>query len=231
MSRLNIKKLPRAKGRTLIIGDVHGCLEELETIVDAFSPESKDRLISVGDLINGGPDSPGVLKFARKHNIYTVLGNHEMRLLKAWFKEDPSLLRNKDKRTYRQLKKADWEWMASWPHVIRIPSTNTIIVHGGFHPFKPWRKQKPEEISTIQVIDSKGRPARRADAPKGKPWGKTWKGPEHIYYGHTPRPEPMIHPKSTGLDTGCVYGYLLTAISIPDEEFFQVKAQRAYADD
>ena len=231
MSRLHIKKLPRAKGRTLIIGDVHGCLEELETIVDAFAPSSKDRLISVGDLINGGPDSPGVLKFARKNNVYSVLGNHEMRFLRARLRDDTELLRKRDLRTYRQLKRADWEYIGSWPHVIRIPSTNHIIVHGGFHPFKPWRKQNPEEVTTIQVIDNKGRPARRADAPKGKPWGKTWKGPEHIYYGHTPRPEPVVHSMATGLDTGCVYGYCLTAISIPDMEFFQVQAQRAYVDD
>jgi predicted phosphodiesterase len=231
MPRLNIRKLPRPKGRTLIIGDVHGCLEELEAIVSAFKPTSKDHLIAVGDLVNGGPDSAGVLKFARAHSIYPVLGNHEMRLLDARQSKKTSGIRAKDARTLSQLKNGDWEWMATWPHVIRIPSINVIVVHGGFHPFKPWRKQKPDEITSIQVIDSKGQPTKRAEAPDGKPWGETWKGPEHVYYGHTPRPEVALTQYTTGLDTGCVYGYILSAISLPEREIYQIEAQRPYIDD
>jgi predicted phosphodiesterase len=230
MPKVVIKRLPPCSGRTLIIGDVHGCADELKTLLEAFSPRNEDRIIAVGDLINRGPDSLGVLELVRSHKIEPILGNHEIRLLKAWKKDKTSLMKSKDKPTYSQLTDADWEWIQTWPHVLEIPSLNALVVHGGFAPGIAWNKQEPGVVTSIQVLDKKGLPAKRSDSPSGHPWAESWTGPEHVYYGHTPRPHPLFHPFATGLDTGCLYGYTLTAIALPEKEIFRAHARRNYVD-
>jgi predicted phosphodiesterase len=228
MAALTIKQLPPCPGRTLVIGDVHGCAEELATLIEAFAPSSRDRLLSTGDLINRGPDSPAVLRLARQHRIQPVLGNHEIRLLRAWQSGNSSLLKSSDLPTFKALTPADWEWIAGWPHVLRIPSLKALVVHGGFLPGVPWEKQDPGTVTRIQVLDRRGAPAKRSECPSGKPWAASWAGPEHAYYGHTPRPHPLFHPHASGLDTGCVYGYSLTALSLPEAEIYRVHARRPY---
>ncbi|NDV62438.1 metallophosphoesterase [Puniceicoccales bacterium CK1056] len=230
MAKLTVKCLPPCSGRTLIIGDIHGCADELETLLDAFSARKEDRIIAAGDLINRGPDSVGVLKLVRKHAIEPILGNHEMRLLKAWQKDKSSLLKSKDKPSFKKLSETDWKWIETWPHVLEIPSLKTLVVHGGFAQGVAWKKQDPEIVTRIQVLDKKGLPAKRSDAPSGRPWAESWSGPEHVYYGHTPRPHPLFHPFATGLDTGCLYGYTLTGISLPEKEIFRVHARKNYVD-
>lgn len=228
MSELHIKTLTPCSGRTLVMGDVHGCAEELATLIRAFAPRPGDRMVAVGDLINRGPDSRGVLDLVREWKIEAVLGNHENRLLKAYRSGNPGTLKSKDANTYAVLRDKDFATLTGWPHFLHIPSLKSIVVHGGIDPANPWPEQVPETILTIQVLDEKGAPARRADAPTGTPWAANWKGPEHIFYGHTPRPHPLCHPYATGLDTGCVYGYTLTAVVLPEIEFLRVHARKAY---
>lgn len=225
------KSLPPCPGRTLIVGDVHGCREELEILIDAFGPRQGDRIISTGDLINRGPDSPGVLDLARHHGIEPVLGNHEIRLLKAWESGQAECLKARDRRTLGELKEADWRWIRTWPHVLELHQARSLVVHGGFLPDQPWRGQPPGVVTRIQVLDRMGLPAKRSNAPAGRPWAADWKGPEHVFYGHTPRPHPLTHPFATGLDTGCVYGYTLSGIILPDREVYRVHARRAYVED
>lgn len=228
MATLKIQNLPPCPGRTLFIGDVHGCAEELETLIEAFSPREGDRLVALGDLINRGPDSLGVLQLIRSHAIHCLLGNHEQRFLAAWQSGNKDLLKSKDKKTYARLADSDFEEILTWPHVIHISSLNVLAVHGGFGPGIPWRDQDPFLVTHIQVLDSLGRPAKRSDAPNGHPWAEKWNGPEHVVYGHTPRPHPLHHARATGLNTGCVYGYTLTGLSLPDGELYRAHAHRAY---
>ncbi len=70
-------------GRTIAIGDVHGCARELEKLLKKLNPQKSDRIIQLGDLINKGPDSHAAISLARSHDIQSIMGNHEMRLLKA----------------------------------------------------------------------------------------------------------------------------------------------------
>lgn len=232
MPNLHIQTLQPCQGRTLIIGDVHGCAEELATLVEAFSPRPQDRLMATGDLINRGPDSPAVLDLVRRHRIQCVLGNHEQRLLSAWQSGNPDLVtKSADKATLASLKASDWEWILTWPHVLRVPSLKLLVVHGGFAPGVSVPEQDPDIITMIQVVDPSGRPAKRSKAPAGRPWADLWNGPEHVIYGHTPRPHPLLHPHATGIDTGCVYGYTLTAVCFPSMEFYRVRARRRYMPD
>lgn len=231
MSGLIIESLPPCKGRTLLIGDIHGCADELKQLLAKFDPKKKDRIIALGDLVNRGPKSRKVMKIARKYGILPILGNHEIRLLEAWKTKRIGPLKLKDRLTYAALRKSDWEWMETWPHVYRIKSLNLIAVHGGFLPGKNWKKQSPRLVTSIQVIDKKGNPTKRSQNANGKPWANFWIGPEHVVYGHTPRKQPLKHQKATGLDTGCVYGNSLTALSLPQFKFYRVRAERVYVDD
>ena len=70
-------------GRTIAIGDVHGCAREFEKLLKKLKPQKSDRIIQLGDLINKGPDSHEAIELARAHDIQTIMGNHEMRLLRA----------------------------------------------------------------------------------------------------------------------------------------------------
>ena len=104
-----------------------------------------------------------------------------------------------------------------------------MIVHGGFLPNKPWQTQGSDLITNIQVIDKKGKAAKRSDAPNAAPWADSWSGSPFVVYGHTPRPRVFERRGSIGIDTGCVYGGHLTAYIIEDKSLIQVRAHKAYA--
>ena len=229
MAKLQIVKLPPVTGRTLIIGDVHGCLLELKSIIDQFSPTNNDRMITVGDLINRGPNNRGTLKFARKNGILSVLGNHEKKLLNAWKAGDRGRLNSSSWRTLKEIDDKYWNWIDSWPHIYNIPSLKSLVVHGGFIPGKKWKKQTPSDVTYVQVIDHRGRATKQALNSHALPWADFWTGKKHVFYGHTPRPNPLLHARATGLDTGCVYGFYLTAVSLPDFTFYKVPASRTYS--
>ncbi|HNL01940.1 MAG TPA: metallophosphoesterase, partial [Leptospiraceae bacterium] len=62
--------------RTIFIGDVHGCVDELKEMIGILGPTREDRIILLGDLINRGPDSPGVVRFVFENGFESLMGNH-----------------------------------------------------------------------------------------------------------------------------------------------------------
>lgn len=214
--------------RTLIIGDVHGCVDELQALLKAARHRPGDRVIFVGDLVNRGPDSHGVLALARSIRAESVLGNHERRLLRFRASGDESLLKSYDPETLEQLTPEDWAYMEAMPLTIELIDAVSVVVHGGFLPALPWQDQPAEIVTRIQVIDAEGQAAKRSDVENGTPWADLWQGPPFVYYGHTPRPELFERPFSLGLDTGCVLGGQLSACILPGKHIVQVPARQAY---
>ena len=215
--------------RTIAIGDVHGCADEFEELLTKLKLKPEDRLIQVGDLVNRGPDSHRVIELARKYQVEAIIGNHELRLLTARKKKKPSLLNQYDQTTVEQLTADDWEYLKAMPKFLYDAQIDTVIVHGGFLPNKPWQTQGSDLITNIQVIDRKGKPAKRSDAPDAAPWADSWGGSPFVVYGHTPRPRVFERKGSIGIDTGCVYGGHLTAYIIEDKSLVQVRAHNTYA--
>ncbi len=215
--------------RTIAIGDVHGCADEFEELLNALELEPDDRVIQVGDLINRGPKSHQAIQLAQEYNVECILGNHELRLLTARKREDDGLLKTYDFETVEQLTKSDWKFMSKMSKYIYDAKQNTVVVHGGFLPHQPWQDQPLDVITKIQVIDRKGRAAKRSDAPNEPSWAVSWGGDPFAVYGHTPRPNVLTLPSSIGIDTGCVYGGHLTAYIIEDKTLVQVRARQAYA--
>lgn len=215
--------------RIIFIGDVHGCIEELETLWNALEVRPSDRIIQVGDLVNRGPDSHAVIQFCKINKIESILGNHEIRLLSYKRSKDSKILKNYDSSTLNLLTSDDWEYLQSLSHTLYLEEQKIVVVHAGFLPNKNWKKQKPNITSQIQVIDKKGNPQKRTNEPNGTPWATKWEGPPSVIYGHTPRIDIDINKWAIGLDTACVYGHFLTAYILPEMKFVQIPAKKSYA--
>lgn len=218
------------QGKVYAIGDVHGCLRELDILLEALSPGEHDLLVFVGDLINRGPDSHGVLQRVRNlHGAYCLLGNHELRLLRYHEKGETKGLKPYDYETIAQLTPEDWAFLKTFHLTLHFPGLQTVFVHAGFLPGKPWDKQGPNIITRIQVINRKsGAYGKRSEVQKGVTWMKFWKGPPFVICGHTPRRKVVRSQWAMCLDTGCVYGGKLSAYELTEQRLFQVPAVQSY---
>jgi predicted phosphodiesterase len=215
-------------GRLIAIGDIHGCHLEFAELLARLELTRDDRLILLGDLVNRGPDSNKVIDLAKQHRAVSLLGNHELRLLKYKRTGEKKLLKDGDLETFEKLRPEDWAYLESMDLTLEEPELNIVFVHGGFLPNEPWQKQPADVVTRIQVIDKDGRPAKRADKPDAPAWADLWSGPPFVVYGHTPRPEIYKLKWSVGIDTGCVMGGHLTAYLLPEKRFVQVKARQRY---
>ena len=117
-----------ATGRLITIGDVHGCADDLARLLDWLQPQPEDRLIFVGDLVNKGFDSAGVVDQAIALQAEAVMGNHELRLLRYRREGDPTILKEYDKVTLQQLQPAHWDYLERMPLTLTEPAYNTVTV-------------------------------------------------------------------------------------------------------
>ncbi|MDH5493676.1 MAG: metallophosphoesterase [Myxococcales bacterium] len=213
--------------RRLIVGDVHGCLEELDALLALARPE---EVIFVGDLVAKGPDSLGVIRRARELGARSVLGNHDAHCLRARAAAAAGRPSPKLKRTHRevceQLGEADWAWLEALPMLLRLPEEGALVVHAGLRPDRSLEAQDPEDLMMLRSLREDGSPSSRVD--EGVPWASRWPGPERVFFGHDALRGLQRHPHALGLDTGCVYGGALSGFVLPEEELVQVPAARAY---
>jgi len=234
--------------RRIFIGDIQGCREELERILEAlvFDPAS-DELHPVGDLVNRGPDSLGVLRLLRSLDAGGVLGNHDLHLLNS--ARGTRELRARD--TIQDVLGADDReelvaWVAARPLLRSWP--DLLCVHAGLSP--AW-KDPVAELAEVDALgeDPKVAFATRArycdpsgqrpaadwpepDAPF-RPWFELWSEREHeartVVFGHWARMGLVRQPRVRGLDTGCVWGKRLTAWIAEEDRLVHVPAARAYS--
>ena len=215
-------------GRLIAVGDIHGCHNEMAELLALVGPEPGDRFVLLGDLVNRGPDSPRVIELARSVNAISLLGNHELRLLKYRRTGDKKYMKEHDLETLGALGASDWAYLESMALMHYEEDLNTVFVHGGFLPGIPWQRQPAEIVTRIQVVDRDGQPRKRAEEPDAPLWADLWSGPPFVVYGHTPRPEIYKLKWSIGIDTGCVMGGYLTAYILPEKRIVQVKARQRY---
>ena len=215
-------------GRLIAIGDIHGCHAEFAELLARLELTKDDRLVLLGDLVNRGPDSNRVLDLAREARALSLLGNHELRLLKYRRTGDKKYAKETDLDTFAKLRDEDWKYLEAMPLTFHEPELNVVFVHGGFLPGEPWHRQTAEVVTRIQVINRDGRPAKRGAAPGAPSWADFWSGPPFVVYGHTSRPEIYKLKWSVGIDTSCCMGGALTAYILPEKRFVQVKARARY---
>lgn len=223
--------------RTIIIGDIHGCRDELLDLLAAIGHVAGDRVISVGDMVVRGPDPAGTVELLRSLGALAVRGNHEERVIRA---SDGHALHPAVSDMTRiaayALRAEHIEWFRSLPLWLDLPEHNARVVHAGVVPEIPIERQAKEVLMTVRCIGHGGKPVSKRE---GKPWGKLYRGPPHIVFGHNAQEEPQIHKWATGIDTGCVYGGRLTAMVLLAEQsvpprgslrdvLVSVRARRAY---
>jgi predicted phosphodiesterase len=225
-----------ADGRYIIIGDVHGCVEQLEQLVEKVKyVKGKDCLFIIGDYVNKGPDSIGVVRACQRLGAYGVLGNHDYTLLRCCARMrrrafTPDDLRDPVKRLAQKFPKDCEYYLRGLPHIVRIPRHNLLLVHAGLNIEHSLEEQNVEEIMHLRRLEAlSSRPngfKAIAKGMDGEPWGTLWKGPEMVIFGHDAFSGFQSHLYACGIDTGCVYGDPLTCVVYgPDStagEFFSV---------
>jgi serine/threonine protein phosphatase 1 len=209
--------------RTIVIGDIHGCYDELEDMLAEVRFNTDDRLVSVGDLITKGPKSREVLeRFMSDPQFSAVMGNHDLALRRKWNGEKVKL-KDSQKPTNKELKKDKERYVAylnSLPFMIDLGTH--LVVHAGVRPGVALYSQTSEDLTELRSM-GKDRTAR-----DGTPWYDVYDGEKVVLFGHWPAPKPRRGKQAIGLDTGCVYGNELTAYIIETGEFKTVPARRRY---
>lgn len=214
--------------RTIVVGDVHGCVDELRDLLRACGHARGDRLVLVGDVVAKGPDSQAVVQLLREAHAQAVMGNHDAHALKALEKGDS--VKPERKQLLDTLTKADWAYLAALPLYLRLGperagAADTVVVHAGVVPGVPLEDQDREHLLTLRSLRDDGTPSKKIE---GTPWAVMWKGPERIVFGHDAVRGLQQQPMATGLDTGCVYGGQLTALVLPERRIVSVRARRGY---
>jgi hypothetical protein len=183
----------------------------------------------VGDLVAKGPDSRGVIAWARASKIEAVLGNHDAAVLRV---RDPDVdppPKAQHVAVAATLSDEELAWLAARPLWLELDGTGKgshLVVHGGLVPGVPLEAQERKHLLNLRSIDKHGEPSKKIE---GTPWAALWKGPQHAVFGHDAVRGLQRHPFATGLDTGCVYGGALTALVLPKGDLVSIQAKRAYA--
>jgi protein phosphatase len=229
-----------------IIGDVHGCHEELADLLgklgylpgaDGVPRHPAGRTaVFLGDLVDRGPGTPAVLRTVMAMTAagaaLCVLGNHESKLLRA--------LRGRDVRVSHGLAESLAQLRAE-PEVFRtrviafldglishylLDGGELVVAHAGLPAQMHGRASAAVRAfalygDTTGETDEFGLPVRY-------PWARDYRGGAMVVYGHTPVPEPSWVNNTVCIDTGCVFGGRLTALRYPERELVSVPARRLY---
>ena len=215
------------KSRRFFIGDIHGCLDELNDLLDNFQFHlQKDQLFSVGDVIGKGPYGPDTLKRLKTLKATIVLGNHDDAFLR-YEKRPGTSLKPDQKKFLDSFGNQKNKWAAevrSWPLFIEMD--DIIMVHAGLEPgVKDLSNMSSEILLNIRTWDGSG---KDIESEHNSPWYSFINSEKTIIFGHWARKGLINLPKFKGLDTGCVYGMQLTGYCPEEDRFYSVESRKAY---
>ena len=218
--------------RTIIVGDVHGCVDELQALLLQCGVVRGDRVVLAGDLVAKGPDSRGVVQLVREIGALAVLGNHDDFCIDVWRRRHQAEVRHPRRWLLDTLDESDWAFLESLPLFLRLGAEGeggpeVAVVHAGAVPGIPLEEQERDNLLSLRSLVGGSAPSRRL--LMRWPWAAAWRGPEHIVFGHDAVRGLQQYPLATGLDTGCVYGRELTALELPSRRIYKVPARRRYA--
>lgn len=227
-----------------IIGDVHGCARELETLLgklgyaDGAHPEGRTAVF-VGDLVDRGPDSPGVLRrvmdMVANGAALCVPGNHENKLARHLkgrsvqhthgLAETIGQLAAEDARDpdFRARVRTFVDGLVS--HYV-LDGGRLVVCHAGL-PEKYHGRTSSRVRSHALYGDTTGE-TDEFGLPVRYPWAEEYRGKAAVVYGHTPVPAATWLNNTICLDTGAVFGGRLTALRWPERELVDVPAERVW---
>ncbi|MBX7057969.1 MAG: metallophosphoesterase [Leptospirales bacterium] len=203
--------------RTIFVGDVHGCLAELQRLIRKLRLGAEDRVIMLGDLINRGPDSAGCVEFVARRGFECLMGNHDLEYLQRYLSSE------RYGRLRDQLGPQLHQWLEQRPFFLE--SAEFLAVHAGLWPRRRPERTPPRVLVNIRTWDGRGRDLSN---PANPPWYEFYSGEKPVFYGHWARKGLNIRERSLGLDSGCVYGRALSACVLESREIIQMPATRVY---
>lgn len=210
----------------IAIGDIHGCCDSMEAMLEKLKPYSDRQFIFVGDYIDRGPDSKKVvnrlIELEKQVDVVFLRGNHEQMLLDAVDQGNFSLwLMNGGRSTLNSYGIQGQSTDIPEDHLefyrntkLYYETDDYFFVHAGLSPAKTIKESLKDKKQMKEFLWERSHLNAFETA-----WEKT------VVFGHTPRPNPIKKDNMLGIDTGCVYdrvGYgKLTAVKLPEEEFIQ----------
>lgn len=235
-----------------IIGDIHGCCDELEALLDtlgyvrdktgAFSHPQDRRAFFIGDLVDRGPRIVDTLKLAmgmcEAGNALCVPGNHDVKLMRKLHGRNVQIthglantlaefdaLPDDERELFQEKVAAFVDNLVS--HYL-LDAGKLVVAHAGMKEEMQGRASGAARDfalygETTGETDEFGLPVRLD-------WASEYRGDATVVYGHTPVPEAEWLNRTINIDTGCVFGGELTALRYPEKELVAVPAQRVYAE-
>lgn len=199
-----------------IVGDLHGCFALLMTkLRECHFDPWQDLLISVGDVIDRGPDSLGCLRLLRKNWMVAIRGNHEQMAMDALKSEEPSLWSMNGGGWFMALPAIQQaQARRALDDCRELPWILELHCHNGMHvvahadyPDDEYQWQKPVDLH--EVLWSRTRLSERL-AGRGGGIG----GADHFWFGHTPLRHRLDIDNLHYIDTGAVFGGELTLVQL-----------------
>lgn len=222
--------------RTIFVGDIHGCFDELMELLDKVSFDAScDRLVSLGDLMHKGNKSAEVIRFFMDNGYEAIMGNHDYYFMQILAKE------REETDEFRRIEKTIGlkreellQWFESRPKYIE--EDDFIAVHAGVHPWQDkMQEQDVENLYYTRFWDVEKRLSYRFYPKDAKsvillPWyqilHKSSYNGKKIFFGHWAKKGLVQEGQVWGLDTGCCYGGKLTALLYPAMEVVQVDSRQ-----
>lgn len=237
------------KGPFDLIGDIHGCYDELVLLLHKLGYEIRQqdsapcavhsqgrKLIFLGDLVDRGPKTPQVIRLVlatvNAGLGYCAPGNHDIKLCRK-LKGNDVTIRHGLQESLDQLeaepqafKQQIVTFFEEQPSHHIFDGGSLVAVHAGIKASFINRRSKRIWAfalygDTTDELDEAGFPIRRN-------WATSYTGKAMIVYGHTPVPQPVWENNTINLDTGCVFGHSLTALRYPERLLVSVAAQAQY---
>ncbi|MGW1539849.1 polynucleotide kinase-phosphatase [Streptomyces sp. NPDC002309] len=224
-----------------IVGDIHGCAAELEALLgrlgyaDGVHPDGRTAVF-VGDLVDRGPDSPGVLRrvmaMVKSGNALCVPGNHENkygrylrgRKVQQTHGLAETVAQMEDES--EEFKKEVREFIDGLVSHYVLDGGKLVVCHAGL-PEKYHGRTSGRVRSHALYGDTTGE-TDEFGLPVRYPWAEDYRGRAAVVYGHTPVPEATWLNNTICLDTGAVFGGKLTALRWPERELVDVPAERVW---
>jgi len=233
----------REQGPFDIIGDVHGCAGELADLLAALgygvgkttkAPQGR-RAVFVGDFVDRGPDSPGVMAIvmamAAHGQALAVIGNHDDRFLRRLKGHKVMLTHGLDLTVKQFAAESEEEGVRAFleglPSYLWLDAGRLVVAHAGLKA-----DMLGHNSAAVRSFCLYGDTSGKLDAaglPERFNWAADYGGEPMIVYGHTPVAEPAWQGNSVCIDTGCVFGGRLTALRWPEKEIVSVPAHEEYA--
>jgi protein phosphatase len=234
-----------------IIGDIHGCYDELVQLLATLGHESlldpevepalegaMPRIIFVGDIVDRGDRIMDAVKLVyrlcRRGYALSVIGNHDDRFLR-WLLGKKIEPRHGLQETIDEFEamppsqREEWQdiltdFFCNLPWAVRIDHGRAIVAHAAWHG--DLHEASPDKLRAYTLYGPTTGRKTSEGFPERIDWAPGYTGPELVVFGHQVYDAPYIHQHAIGIDTGCVFGGALTALRYPELEVVSVKSHR-----